>query len=220
MYQMSPYPIVGFTDRISIVRKTPQIIAGRISNSCTDTIIAAKVPARVGLLRKIDDNIEQVNTQGLDSANERLVSYRTPTPAGTMVGDFIRIPFGVRPNVAAAMGTPYNIPTYIWIDTPSGEVLLHWNGTKYIDKTQTYAVEQNGLLPPSWCLYDNGVEVACFDGNFICAAWPTGYRVIRTTGRPIDYRIIKHDVQTDEQGRIHHYTCYVEIDDKPGVSHV
>ena len=121
---------VPVADRISIIRKVPQQIAGRISNSCTELVIANKVPARVGLLRKIDDNIEQVNTQGLDSANERLVSYRTPTPAGTMVGDFIRIPFGVRPNVAAAMGTPYQIPEYIYIETPTGEVLLKWNGTQ------------------------------------------------------------------------------------------
>ena len=173
-----------------------------------------KVPARVGSLRTIDDNLMKMSPVGLSSSNERYIMLRGSRPLNKILqGDFIRIPWGTKPNLIEPSGAPNNSGPQIWIDTPTGNQLLSWNGTKYTN--DNYDIVLSG---EEWCVEYQSSEVGCLSSsNFRIATWPTGYSFLKFTGLPLDYRIIKIDAQLDDRGRLHHYSISVELENSDGV---
>lgn len=212
--QLSPYPAPGYVHTVDIVRKRIKQNMGVMSQTnCDETILYKNVASRVSTLRKIDENRENSQSFGLTSANERTVSLRAPYLLNKMTdGDYIRIPWGTRPNVFAPSLAPNNAGPELWIDSPLGKIKLSWDGTKYTDGTVTISENSGG----NWCLV-HATLTHCFVGsNFTCQQFPNGYKFLKYTGPPIDYRIISMDIQEDDMGRIHHYSAYIELNDREG----
>lgn len=211
---ISPYPAPGFVHIVDIVRKKIKQNMGRVSQThCDDVVLYNNVASRVGTLRKIDENRESGKPFGQYSANERVVSMRASFPLNKMaVGDFIRIPWGIRPNLFVPSLAPNTLAPEIWINTPDGDVKLSWNGTKYVNGAISISENESG----DWCLI-HATLTHCFSGsNITCQQFPNGYTFLKLTGPPIDYRIIGMDVQEDDMGRIHHYSAFIEFDDSVG----
>jgi hypothetical protein len=169
---------------------------------------------RILALKNIDENIlEVIELQGKDKASLRKVILAPNFPLHKMVStDFLVIPWGIRPNVWAPPFAPGNLGPYIWVETPTGNVKLAWDGDKFASETLNIEV-----VGDEWCL--TGEVTSCFNTcNIECnQGFPEGYSFLKTTGPNAYFEITKIDEHQDGQGRTSFYTLLVELIDQKNV---
>jgi len=164
-------------------------------------------------LRRIDPNdIRDPFPQGQDKLGERQIIL-TPNTRLTLFssGDFIGVPWGIRPNTWQPIGIPAGTGPFILIKTPSGNKYLHWKGNGFFGDT-LQIIETDGI----WSITGE-IDYTFQAGNFVYKKWPQGYGFIKPTGHLANFKIIRIDEHQDNLGRIAFYTCSVESYDTPGV---
>jgi hypothetical protein len=206
----SRIPMTGLTARLSVVRKEAGKENGIIREAFSETILYEKVPGRVMNLRFFANNFLQQYGQGEDAAKLRIAAVKpNMIPNKILLGDYLRVYWGTIPNVVSHPDVPFNLGPEIWIETPEGPEKLTWSLCDGL-----YEGETINIYPDSdtWCI---GGEVEhCFNpGQFVCQSFPEGYRFIRTSGPPVDYKIIRFNHLTDDFGKYHHTTLQIEVED-------
>ena len=207
--QMSPHrPRIGVCHPLRIIRFLQEKNQGVKRNQCDHIVLYSKIMGRVMPLRKLEENRQEMQgPSGSEKANERTILLAPNSPMNKVKsGDYILIPWGVRPNTWCPPNTPAG--PCIVLNTPTGQQKLVWQDEQYVG--------DNILLTPNddgWCL--SGEIDFCFDNfNFICQPFPEGYSFGRSTGPAIQMKIIRFDAQEDEHCRISHYSAYVEYRDR------
>lgn len=204
---------------LQIIRKVDRIEKGRILKECEEIILYPKVMGRVSELRFFSENWETPQMQGLDAARvRRFILGFTSIPTRILRNDFVRIPWGVPPNVYAPPEIPMGFGPHIWINTPVGIQLLKWNAQilGYISDDQEFIVTPTDS---GFTLYYDGAEDQV-SGTIPCAIWPEGFRFLRFTGPPVDYRILMYKNQLDDFSRYSYTTVQAELDESDGTTKV
>jgi hypothetical protein len=198
-----------------IIRKTDKVQKGRIGKECEVTLLYEKVMGRSSELRFFAENWETPKIQGIDAARVRrfILGFQS-IPTRILRNDFVRVPWGVDPNVYAPPDVPMGFGPHIWINTPEGPLLLKWStqSAAYVsDNLETSVTPLDG----SFTLFYDGAdeEVA---GKIPCADWPVGFSFLRFTGPPVDYRILMIKNQLDDYSRYSYTTVQAELDESDG----
>lgn len=182
--------------------------------SCDFIELYSKLPGRVSKLSNLDENkLGEIDAQGKGKAGLRKVLLSPNYPLSKVVsGDLLCIPWGVRPNTWTPPFAPTGTGPAIWVDTPTGEQKLTWDGEKFVGATITIE-----LVDDEWCM--TGEVDHCFgvSTTFVCQEFPTGYSFLKTTGPNSYFEIINFDAEEDDKCRISHYTLTVERLDQRGV---
>lgn len=187
----------------------PSLNKGMKVNSC-NWLDLYTTSGRVLPLRNILENrLESTNLSGEAKANERQVILTPDFPLNKMVvGDFLSIPWGIRPNNYVPPSLPNNAGPQVWLKTPTVPQLLTWDGTQYTGSTLTLSKDVNG----DWCL--TGEVTECIGASLVCLPYPTGYGFLKFTGPLADFKILRIDAEEDAEGLIAFYTVYTEYLDR------
>lgn len=218
MPQMSPYrPMNNPHKGLKVRRMVTEISAGvKIpANPANWITLYENLEGRVEPLRKIDPNdLRAPKTSGDDKFGERKIILSPRYPLTKILrGDFISVPWGVKPNTFTPPNTPSNLGPTIKIGTPSGDQYLQWNGESYIG-THVSIVNIDGI----WVLQPGAAADFFFDeGSFVNQEFPTGYSFKKSTGNLANFKILRIDEQQDNLGRIGFYSCSVDYWDTVGV---
>lgn len=184
------------------------------TRACDFITLYENLSGRVLELLNIDENIlELAQIQGKDKSSLRKVLLAPNYPLHKMIStDILVIPWGVRPNVWAPPFADGNLGPHIWIGTPSGNIKLIWDGTKF--SSETLSIE---IINDEWCM--TGEIEHCFTScNIFCSQeFPSGYKFLKSTGPNAYFEITKINEHQDEQGRTSFYTLLVELLDQKNV---
>lgn len=189
------------------------MVAGRIMPDCEDILVYEKVPARIGDLRKLEENRTSAKGHGDVSSKIRRVQLGgNNSPSKIKDGDYIRIYWGTKPNVYSDLEIPSGYGPWIQIETPGGIETLKWSTDKWVN--DNYSIEYSAY-EGSWVLVE-GVDVIATFGEqntpqIKCGTYPTGYKFYRISGPPIDYKIVQFDHREDEYGLWHHTSLQVDL---------
>lgn len=177
-------------------------------------MLVERIAGRVLPLRRIDPNdIREPSFQGEDKLGERRIILTPSRPINNVFsGDYVAVPWGVRPNT----WMPPNIPTgaglFIQLDTPSGLVFLKWNGEKFVNSTLEIL-----KIGDQWSIAGEVEYQFPNEGNFVFQVFPENYSYVKGAGPLANFKIIRIDEHLDDRGRIGFYTCSVEYEDTPDV---
>jgi hypothetical protein len=139
--------------------------------------------------------------------------------------DFVRLPWGVPPNIVTPLnladGTPpsayialpgvtYTSVTFTWVDS------VFWED----DAGGSIALFPNGEATPKWEFLNQEDSVSLILGAvattnpFAHYLWgeQSGYSVDQTVNT-VDYRIVWYKHQSDDQGGQHHTSMVIELED-------
>ena len=205
-----PFPV---SDKVGIIRKTERMVGGLIKPACEDVIVYEKVPARVGELRKLEENRTSPKGHGDSASKLRKIQIGgNNMPDKIQDGDYVRIYWGTQPNVLVPLGVPSGYGPWIQITTPGGVETLKWNGTKWLN--ENYSLEY-APYEGAWVLID-GVDIIAEFGpesnpQIKCGTFPTGYSYLKITGSPIDYKINQYQHKRDDNGYWHHTSLQVDL---------
>lgn len=216
MMGMSPYrPKNSPHHGMRVRRPTQEIQDGSKlpANPSLWITLYENLSGRVLPLRRIDPNdLREPIHQGEVKLGERQVVLTPNYPLTKLKsGDFLGIPWGVRPNTWTPPNVPKGTGPFILIDTPSGNQYLQWDGEKFVGNTITI------LLDGVWKI-DGEIEYDfSSDSSFAYQTFPSGYKFKRATGHLANFKIIRIDEHQDNLGRIGFYTLSVEKYDTEGV---
>jgi hypothetical protein len=204
----------GVNDLYSLVRFQDQMIAGRIRPNCEETILYLNVPGRANNLKKFVENRDQVQGFGAESAKIRKFNLFPQTlPQKLINGDYVKVPWGSKPNFY----TPQDAPTWgaphLCISTPDGDRTLQWIDGRY--ESDDYFLS----FDSDWCLtgpdsFEYCFEVFDFNTSVVCRSFPTGYRFIKPSGPSIYYKILDFNHEMDDFGAYHHTAVTCDLKDK------
>lgn len=93
-------------------------------------------------------------------------------------------------------------------------MLLKWSEQQQIyitDDLETSITLQDG----GFSLYYDGSDEEV-SGKLQCAEWPAGFRFLRFTGPPVDYRILMFKNQLDDRSHYSYTTVQAELDESDG----
>lgn len=212
---MSPYKPICCHHGLRLVRPLNTQTKGVKHWDCEVLELYGPISGRVGESRSIEENRLQDSNppyrHGDDKADERVVMLCPNYPLlNITAGDWLQIPWGVRPNTFSPVPGLAGLGPNVWINTPTGEELLTWtwdasgDGTgSFMGSVQIY--QQDG----EWFL-DDGTATSLGSLNFVCAQFPEGYSFIRSTGPSSNHKILKIDEKLDAECRISHYSIHIE----------
>jgi len=187
-----------------------EIRSGMKLSDCTFATLYTGISGRVMPLRSVDENqLGILKHQGDDKAGERAVILTPNAPLDQILsGDYLVIPWGVKPNTWSPLGTPAGTGPCIWLNTPTDPQQLCWDGTKFVGDTLELE-----LIEGEWCL--SGEVSYCFGtDNFCCQLFPYGYGFLRASGPEALFKIVHLDSKEDDKGRLSHYNISIEIIDQ------
>jgi hypothetical protein len=201
--RMSPLrPPNGPHRNLKILRPLQKVERGMKLEDCTFLELYKGITGRISTLSTDEDNrLEEIYGHGEDIKGLRKVLLTPNYPLYQMlVGDYLVVPWGVRPNTWIPHGLPQGTGYYIWINTPSDPQRLVWNGVGFIGTTIN--IEK---VDDQWCL--TGEVEHCFVGDSFCSEeFPEGYSFLRISGPPAYLKIVAIDEQIDHLGRISFYS--------------
>lgn len=205
-----PFPT---SDKVGIVRKADRMVGGIIKPACEDIVLYEKVPARVGELRKLEENRTSPKGHGDSASKLRKIQLGGQSiPDKIQDGDYIRIYWGTQPNLQVPIGVPNGYGPWIQIDTPGGIETLKWDGEKWV--SENYSLEY-AAYEGAWVLLDEEEILAEFgtqtQPNIKCGTFPTGYKFLRISGPPVDYKINQYQHKRDDYGFWHHTSLQVDL---------
>jgi hypothetical protein len=216
----------GMIHPLSISRFPEENVAGVTRRSTTEVVVYENLPGRVASLRNLVENKDANTDFGEASAKFRLFKLAPIfLPAKIMAGDFVKVVWGVKPNLFLPLTAPDWASPYLCINTPEGPDTLAWKsfgGGVYGWEGIEYSIKNSG---DSWVLWTNGIsgspiyefEGSAFDRSFTCLPWPEGFSFVKRSGRSVFYRIVKLDHQVDDLDGYHHTSLECEFEDKDGV---
>jgi hypothetical protein len=216
MYKgMSPHkPPRGPHCGIKIKRPLVKMEKGIKLRSCDFLDLYNNICGRINSLNTLEENkLEETNIEGKNKSGVRTITL-TPNFRLTKIRttDLICIPWGVKPNTWTPPTAPNGTGPTIWVDTPSGEEKLIWDGDEFIGDTITIGIVDGTWQITGAVIHDFGV-----DTTFVCQPFPTGYAFLKASGPTMFAEIINIDEQQDHLGRTSHYYITVERLDQRNV---
>jgi hypothetical protein len=212
---VSRIPILGMIHPLGISRFQDQDVGGRVKKECLEIVVYEKLPGRSDNLRNLAENADSTNAYGQMAAKIRRFKIAPIFfPGKIKQGDFVRVVWGVKPNTLIPEDAPNWGSPAICIDTPDGEVTLHWSDGKF--SSELYSLEFEGGV---WVLSGPDLSYSFTDADDfnispLCMTYPEGYSLIKQTGPSVYYKITRFDHQVDDLGDYHHTHIECEIQDK------
>ena len=173
-----------------------------------DQILYQNVQGRVGERRFFTENFQQPKGFGESSAFMRRIIINGPSiPDKIVNGDYVRIDWGVPPNILTPQSVPSGTGPQVWIETPDGDLLLTWDGTKWVNGSSSISIISGGYR------LIHGETTEDFTTFGRCNDFPEGFTFYRFTGPPVYYKIVRFEHQKNIQGQWHHTTIQGELED-------
>lgn len=208
---MSRHRLKGPHRGLKIRRKIPQIQQGTKVETCQWIDIYTNLCGRITALRNVDENELEVKKRGKEKANERQVILTPNFPLCQIrSGDYLSIPWGVRPNIWCPLGVPPRYGPCIWISTPNGNLLLDWKSDGYY--SDLLIINYSG---DQW-QFSGELDINLDD--LITSQWPDGYSFLVSTGPIANFEILRMEPEMDHLGHLSFYNLRVETEDQDGWS--
>jgi len=213
----SPIPILGLAHRADVIRKADADDgAGGVIPGGSETTIYSSRKCRITNM----DGEDQQKLFGNSSEHRWLVLFEfSPNIAKS---DFVRVAWGTFPNLASGAGQGDQHPPQAVVSTPGGNQTLNWSEANgwYEDSTGDYTLEFAGGV---WTFTDavavDSVDLPSYvieSHNPFLPDWSAlnaNYSVVSTGGPNLEYRILWRKDQIDDQGRWHHTSVVMELED-------
>jgi len=213
---MSRIPLFGLHDSVDVIRiQDADDGAGGIAKGVVKTVYS-------GMLCRITNMDDVAASQGFGNDGQQKWMVIARYSPKIQNSDFLRIPWGVFPNIAPLLGQEDSHPPKVTIDTPAGIKILNWSelNSRYEDATQKYIVDYT----TAWRFRDLNAPITyLFNGyprsnNIFKAPWSvlisSDYSVESTSGNYQDYRVLRAKHQRDDQSSMHHTSLIIEYEDK------
>ena len=203
-----PYPTTAFVD---VLRKTTTRTGGRILQNGAEVLLYSQMPARVGTPNNSGANLGKPAGAGMESAREFLVGVGgLSVPTKILKADFVRIYWGTKPNLYAHPSIPAGFPPHLILKGASTYTLV-WNPTLPGWSGDGYSIVWND----EWELFLGASKIGSFGTNrdfpqINCTSFPTGLSLLRFSGPPLDFTILRVSHEEDDQGKWHHTSLTVE----------
>lgn len=215
----SRHPLFGLPHKVDVVqRKKVDDGFGGVKLS-DGTVIYSKRRCRVSLRDDSNQFMETQRGSGYDAEKKiQVVMEYSPKVKENF---FLRIPWGVPPNLVPVLSLPGSFPPSVIITTPAGSKTLSWSDTssRYEDSNSEYTVTWTGTV---WQFKDTVAPLTHdFTGfsqsqNIFKRPWDeevgASYAVTSQTGPTQDHRIMWKKHHFDQPGHKHHTEMYVEIE--------
>jgi len=199
---------------MNVVRPKAKLQKGMKTRACDFITLYENICGRVLALKNIDENIlEALYLEGKDKSSLRKVILAPNFQLHKIVSsDLLVIPWGIRPNVWTPPFAANSLGPHIWIKTPSGNIKLKWDGSKFASDTLNIEI-----IDGEWCM--TGEIEHCFETcNIFCyQEFPDGYSFLKSSGPNAYFEITKIDEHQDIEGRTAFYTILVELIDQKGI---
>lgn len=212
---VSRIPIPGMIHPLGISRFQDQDVGGRIKKECQEIVIYERIPGRSDNLRNLSENADSTQAYGEIAAKIRRFKLAPIFfPGKIKQGDFIKVVWGVKPNLMVPDDAPNWGSPALCIDTPYGEDLLHWINGSYNSESHTIAFDGDNWVLTGPSLSHTFTSADAFDKSILCLEFPENYSLIKRTGPSVFYKITRFDHQVDDLGDYHHTYVECEIQDK------
>lgn len=214
--RMSGIPITGLAHSVSVVRRRDADDGhGGIVPGTADTIYEA-LQCRVATLTGEDE----LAFFGFASGQRwQVLSRYAPKIRRS---DFIRIPWGMFPNIESEVAVGNGLAPTATITVPAGSVTINWDreNSRYVDSGEEYILRWDSGIER--VTFEDGVEstILTFPAtllqshNVFAFDWSSlnsDYAVASTSGDSKDYRILWLKHQVDDKGGAHHTSIYMEL---------
>lgn len=206
-----PYPT---TAKVDVIRRTTQRVGGRILDNGEVVYLHRDVPARIEEVRLDDKNQGKPSGAGMVSAKEYHVGLGGfSIPNKMVIGDFVRVYWGTKPNLYANVNIPQGYGPQLILKVGTDLITLTWNNENgWV--SDSYSL----LYDESWELFLDDTVIATFSDNvdypnISCSDFPEGIVLLRISGPPQDYEILRINHQEDDRGSWHHTSLIVELSD-------
>ena len=218
----SRIPIHGLNQKVSVIRKI-EGDDGFGGISLSDSTVYTSRKCRITTMSDKDER------EGYGEASGRHWNVVMELSRGLQRSDFVRVPWGIFPNIETAGGLTGKFPPKVVIGTPAGSKTLIWyhSDSKYSDAdanndpANNYTVHWTGS---NWRFTDTpGSKTTNFSTdyeqhhNIFNLDWASlvggSYSVTSQTGVSRDYRIVFIRHTNDDTGALHHTQLTVEFED-------
>jgi len=194
-----------------IVRRINKVVHGTILPDCDDIVLYDSIPGRMSQLRFFSENFTRPMDYGEGSAKmRRVILNGTELPNKILNSDFVVVHWGTPPNVVTPLNVPDNTGPQIVMGTISGDKIFTWNPTssKWENGANFVSVSEG-----VWTI-SNGSSSRTYNSLDTCVELEEDFQFYRFTAPPVYYKIIRYKHQLDVDGRWHHTTLQVELDDR------
>lgn len=220
---VSRVTLFGLHGQVDVIRRiATDDGAGGLSDTELEVTVYSEKLCRVTTIEPDDDMMKGF---GFSSQQHRraILPY---LPQIQRDNDYLRIPFGMEPNLSTEFGIPDGAaPTYT-LTYPSTTAELVWDGTdQWISGVSPSFQNTTGT---TWVFTDTdnslvvNVDVPVGVNPWTHAGLPwnnpsvSGYSIVANS--PIDYRVIWHKHQFDDFSQAHHTSVVIELEDSDGGS--
>lgn len=216
---VSRITLFGLNNQVDVIRRiATDDGAGGISSTASEVTVYSNKDCRITTIEPDD---EMMKGYGYNAQQHRraILPY---LPQIQRDNDFLRVPFGVPPNLSTTLGIPDGASPVYTLTHPTGSVEMTWDSanTRWVDSGVTITLT---FLTDTWTFNDtvntqtdalifaedlNPWIHASFPWN---SGTPDGYAIV--TNSPIDYRVIWHKHQFDDFGQPHHTSVVIELEE-------
>jgi len=216
----SRVPLFGLPHRVTVIRRVPgDDGAGGLDDEGSEDVLYTSKKCRITTVEPDD---EELRGFGYNAQQHRRV-IMPYSPSIHRKNEFLRIPFGVPPNVYSGDLAPDGSASEYTVTHPTGSEVLTWD--KFLAKWQNLATTMRmEFVGGAWTFEDeiNVLTTIVADltdsthNPWIHHSWPwnpSGSYGI-TQGPATDHRIIWHKHQYDETGGVHHTSVVIELEDE------
>lgn len=206
------FPIYGLIHSVDIVRGTEAFDIRGSGIELSEISVYTSRKCRISRYNKAKDT---TLPEGLDS--EKVWQCLLQYSPNTLNSDFVKVSWGVGPNVAGPLSSGDGWPTTFVIDTPAGEKTLTWDSSlsKYKDFTGVYSLTYTSL----WTFADSSESFTYpFTGytknnKIFLLDWADlleDYTITSYTAPAQYYSIVNVRHQQDHVGNYHHTSFIME----------
>lgn len=215
----SRIPVIGMTERYTVVRLLDVKQGGRIKKQCQELILYEQVPGRPENLRKLSENRDAQELYGQASSRVRKFKIAPQNPPLKLAReDYLKIPWGQKPNLQIPSTVPDWAAPAVCLSTPDGLVTLTWvpDGLTFTDGAYTLGYDGD-----TW--YLDAVDEPRYEFDLtleqspLCRPFPDGFRFVKQTGPSILYQIVDYSHNTDDVRGYSHTSLECELRDQDGV---
>lgn len=222
---VSRIPLFGLKHKTDVIRRTAADDgAGGVDDTGTEIVLYTDRKCRITTL---DPNDEQMRDFGFRARQHRKVIL-VYSPKIQRNDEFLRLKWGIPPNVGTFEGAPDNAaPVYLVTHPAPGTETLTWDValSRWQNSAATMRMEFTGGV---WQFDDDINTLTVSQADLTSAdqnpwphhAWPwfgtvsapATYSVVKAASS-IDYKVVWHKHQYDDFVRKHHTSVVIELED-------